>query len=30
MIETKLKKRKKACPECGRKLWLRDFYKSKD
>lgn|GEM_PF-294710 len=22
--------RKKACPKCGRKLWLRDFYKSRN
>lgn len=26
----KVKKRKKVCPRCGRKLWLRDFYKSED
>ena len=23
------KKRKKICPRCGRKLWLRDFYRNK-
>lgn len=30
MTETKPKKRKKVCPQCGRNLWLRDFYKSAD
>lgn len=28
-IETK-KPRKKVCPKCGRKLWLRDFYRRKN
>ena len=23
-----VKRRKKICPKCGRKLWLRDFYKT--
>ena len=26
-IETSTRKRKKVCPQCGRNLWLRDFYK---
>lgn len=26
----KNKNRKKVCPHCGRKLWLRDFYTQKD
>lgn len=30
MTETIIKKRKKVCPRCGRKLWLREFYKGKD
>lgn len=28
--EKKKNPRKKTCPHCGRKLWLRDFYKLKD
>ena len=27
MEETVIKRRKKVCCRCGRKLWLRDFYK---
>lgn len=29
MDKPKVKHRKKVCSKCGRKLWLRDFYKSK-
>ena len=29
-MERTIKKRKKICCHCGRKLWLRDFYKSED
>lgn len=25
-----MKRRKKVCPICGRKLWLRDFYRQKE
>lgn len=28
--KTVTKKRKKVCPCCGRKLWLRDFYRNSD
>ena len=28
--ETSNKKRKKVCPQCGRNLWLRDFWKLKN
>ena len=27
---TKVKRRKKVCPKCGRKLWLKEFYKRSD
>lgn len=27
MDSATIKRRKKVCPKCGRKLWLRDFYK---
>ena len=29
MTKTTIKERKKVCTKCGRKLWLRDFYKDK-
>lgn len=29
-IETSTKKRKKVCPQCGRNLWMRDYWKMKN
>lgn len=29
-MERKIKRRKKVCPHCGRKLWLREFRPMKD
>lgn len=30
MDNSKVKQRKKVCTKCGRKLWLRDFYRRID
>lgn len=30
MKSLKIKRRKKVCTKCGRKLWLRDFYRRSD
>lgn len=30
MLTSKVKQRKKVCTKCGRKLWLRDFYRRID
>lgn len=30
MKQDVLKQQEKTCPKCGRKLWLRDFYKDKE
>ena len=28
-MSARIKKRKKVCPCCGRKLWLKDYYRDK-